>query len=203
MTLKRITPPAFQPVTLADLRLQIRADAGITEEDGMLTMLIEVAAQECEHRLGRAIMPATWERVLDDFPQVELELGLPQVQSITSVTYLDTAGAAQTLSPATYYLDADSDGGRGWVLPAAGYTWPETAEAANAVRARFVSGYAAASASESAQRAAVPASVRQWILLRAATLYKYREEVAAGFSVVVAVPGFADRLLDAEKVWSA
>ncbi len=203
MSLKRITAPAFRPVTLAELRLQVRADDSITIEDGMLTMLIDVATQEAEHELGRAIMPATWERVWDAFPEAGFELGMPIVQSVVSVTYLDEAGAQQTLAGAAYYLDADSDGQRGWLLPAAGYTWPTTIDAANTVRARFMAGYAPATASEADQRAAVPATVRQWILLRAATLYKFREEVSAGMNVSGIPDRFTARLLDPHKVWSA
>jgi uncharacterized phiE125 gp8 family phage protein len=190
MTLKLITAPATEPVTLAEAKAQCRVDA--SDEDALITALIAAARQEAEHALGRALITQTWERVIDAFPEAEIELGMPPVASIVSVSYVDTAGNTQSLSAAAYLLDGDRE--PGWLLPAAGYTWPSTLDTANAVRVRFTAGYGNA--------AAVPQAIKTWLLMRIATLYKFRESSVLGVSVTE-VPGrYTDRLLDPYRVWA-
>lgn len=190
MTLKLITAPATEPVTLAEAKAQCRVDGA--DEDALITALIVAARQEAEHALGRALITQTWERVVDAFPQAELELGMPPVQSITSITYVDQAGSTQTLAGAAYVLDADST--PAFVLPAVTYSWPDTLDTANAVRVRFVAGYGNA--------AAVPQAIKTWVLMRVATLYKFREEAAVGVSVTEVPSRHLDRLLDPYRVWA-
>lgn len=193
MTLKLITAPATEPVTLAEAKLHCRIDSDITDDDDLIEdVLIPAARAQCEHLLNRALITQTWERVIDAFPEVEIELGMPPVASITSVTYIDSTGTPTVLDSAAYTLDDDNL--PGWCLPAYSYTWPTTYETANAVRVRFVAGYGGA--------AQVPQAIRSWLLLRVATLYKFREEIQAGVSIA-ALPGtFTDRLLDRYRVWS-
>ena len=76
----------------------------------------------------------------DAFPDAEIELLKPPVTSVNSVTYVDAAGATQTLPGASYSLDAATF--PGWLLPAYGTEWPETRDRANAVTIRFTTGYA-------------------------------------------------------------
>ncbi len=190
MTLKLITAPATEPVTLAEVKAHLRCG---DDEDALIGVLIQAAREHAEHLLGRALITQTWERVIDEFPPVEIELGMPPVVSLTQITYVDTAGAEQTLSGALYTLDADRL--PGWALPAVDTEWPDTLDTANAVRVRFTCGYGAASA--------VPAAVKSWILLRIGTLYKMREEVVVGVSVADIPGGFVDRLLDPYRTWGA
>ncbi len=190
MTLKLITAPASEPVTLAEAKVHLRCG---DEEDALLGVLIQAAREQAEHQLGRALITQTWERVIDAFPAAEIELGLPPVTSITLITYVDLAGATQTLDANLYTLDTGVD--PGWALPAAGTTWPGTLDTASAVRVRFTCGYGEA--------AAVPAAVKSWILLRIGTLYKLREEFVTGKSLAEIPGGYVDRLLDPYRMWSA
>ena len=190
MTLKLITAPGEEPVSLVEAKLQLRVEHSV--DDDLITGLIQAAREQAEHQTGRALITQTWERVLDAFPCVEIEIGLPPVASIVSVTYIDTAGVATVLDSAAYSLDADTP--HGWLLPAEGYAWPSTLDTANAVRVRFTTGYGAA--------AAVPAGLKAWIKLRVGTLYSQREEVAAGVSLSSLPGSYADRLLDPYRVWS-
>lgn len=192
MTLQLITAPAVEPVLLAAAKLHLRVDH--TADDDLITALITAAREGAEHMTGRALITQTWERVLDAFPPGGVDLGKPPVASITSITYIDAAGAEQVLDPADYTLDATTPSG--WVLPSQALdVWPNTDDVANAVRVRFVAGYGA-------DGAAVPAVIRQWMLVRIGTLYKMREEMVAGVSLT-ALPGqYVDRLLDPYRVWS-
>lgn len=190
MTLKLITAPATEPVTLAEAKVHLRCGDG---EDALLGVLIQAAREHAEHQIGRALITQTWERVIDAFPAAEIELGMPPVSSVAQITYTDTAGTEQTMSAADYSLDADT--APGWVLPAVNTEWPDTLDTASAVRVRFVCGYGAASA--------VPAAIKSWMLLRIGTLYKLREEVVTGKSLAEIPGGYVDRLLDPYRVWGA
>jgi uncharacterized phiE125 gp8 family phage protein len=190
MSLTLITAPASEPVTITEAKLHLRVDG--TDDDTLITALIQAAREQAEHQVGRALITQTWERVLDAFPPAEIELGMPPVIGISSVTYIDTAAASQVMDSADYTLDADRL--PGWLLPAYGEDWPNTLDTTNAVRVRFVAGYGAA--------ADVPAGIRSWILLRIGTLYKHREEISAGVSVAELPSGYVDRLLDPYRVWA-
>jgi uncharacterized phiE125 gp8 family phage protein len=186
MTLKLITAPAIEPVTLAEAKVQCRVDTDLTAEDDLLSALISTAREMAEHEIGRALINQTWERVLDAFPAAEIELGMPPVSSIVSVTYIDAAGDSQTLASAAYTLEPDLL--PGWLLPAEGYEWPDTLDTANAVRVRFVAGYG-----DSAPN--VPAAVKSWILLTVADLYPNGDKMTPDQRAAIA------RLLDRFRVW--
>mgnify|MGYP000340760905 CR=1 FL=1 len=191
MTLLRITAPTVEPVTTAEAKLHLRVTH--STDDDLIDALIAAAREQCEHLTGRALVTQTWERVLDAFPAVEIELGRPPVIAITSVTYTDAAGDSQILDSADYSLDNVTE--PGYLLPAEGVIWPTTLDTANAVRVRFTCGYGATADS-------VPAALRAWIKLRLATLYKHREEIVAGISVADLPNGYTDRLIDRYRLWS-
>lgn len=192
MALTLITPPAAEPISLAEARAQCRIAADDTAEDSLLAVYIQAARETAEHELGRALISQTWELTLDAFPAGEIKLGKPRVSAITSVQYIDAAGALQTMPSSDYVLDAATE--PGWLLPADGITWPDTDDVVNAVVVRFVAGYGATSAS-------VPAGVRQWLLLTVGALYAQREAIDATGRVAALPSRFVDRLLDPERVY--
>jgi uncharacterized phiE125 gp8 family phage protein len=187
MALKLITAPAEEPVTLAEAKLHLRVDH--TADDALITALIAAAREFAEHQTERAFVTQTWELALDAFPADVFKLPRAPLASVTSIKYDDAAGAEQTLSAAAYYVDTHSVPGE--IVPAYGTSWPDALAAANAVRVRYVAGYGGA--------AAVPAGIKQWMLVRIGSLYQRREEVAAGG--VQPLP-WVDRLLDPYRVWS-
>lgn len=99
------------------------------------------------------------------------EIWLPRapLQTVDSITYVDGAGAVQTLAPSAYLVDAISEPAR--ITPAPDTTWPSTQARANAVTVTFTAGYGTTGA-------AVPVGIQHWILLMTATLYENRELVA-------------------------
>jgi uncharacterized phiE125 gp8 family phage protein len=192
MALKLITAPAIEPVTLAEARAQCRVDAADTSEDALLLVYIQAARETAEHQLGRVLITQTWEQTLDEFPAGEIKLGQAQALDITSVKHIDPAGTLQTLDPGAYVLDSATS--PGWLIPATGYSWPATGDVVNAVRVQFTAGYGPTAA-------AVPAGVRNWLLLTVAALYALRESVDATGRVAALPERFVDRLLDAERVY--
>jgi uncharacterized phiE125 gp8 family phage protein len=87
MSLKPITAPAEEPVTLVEAKAQCKVDH--SADDALLAIFIQSAREAAEHITGRAFITQTWELVLDAFPAAEIQLSKPKIQSITSVKYLD------------------------------------------------------------------------------------------------------------------
>lgn len=191
MPLKLITGPTVEPVSVAEAKAHLRVEH--SDDDALIGALITAARQSAEHELGRALITQTHELVLDAFPVAEIDLQLPDVQSITSVKYIAADTATEvTLASTDYSLDADST--PCWLLPA--YTvgdWPATLDTTNAVRIRFVAGFGAAGTD-------VPAAIRQWILLGIGTMYAQREAVAVGSALAELPRGYVGALLDPWRV---
>lgn len=183
MPLILVSGPAGEPVTSAEVKASARIDG--TEFDAEIALLIPAVRQDAEHRLGRRLITQTVELVLDAFPAAEIDLRFPDVQSITSVKYLDAAGVEQTLAGTDYSLvDQGAEVSPTWLLPANDTSWPSTLDAANAVRVRFVVGFG-----DTADD--VPAAIRQWIICHCvASLNR------------CALPEYVDRLLDRDRLWS-
>ena len=191
MALKLITAATGLAVTLIEAKAHLRVDGA--NEDTLITALIGAATQAAEQLTGRALMAQTWEVTLDAFPSAVSLTRVP-VQSITSLTYADSAGTATVLSNTLYALDNADDFGWAYVVPVYAGVWPATRGEINAVRVRYVAGYADA--------ASVPESIKAWIKLQVGAMYENRESEVIEKGAAITL-GFADRLLDRYKVWSA
>lgn len=139
MTYKVTTAVAVEPLLLAEARLHIKADG--TTEDALITAWITAARELAEHHTGCALAPQTLEMALDSFPDA-IDLDMPPVASVTSLKYTDLAGVEQTVGAASYVLSLYGAARR--ITPAFGFVWPATQDTANAVRVRYVTGYAVA-----------------------------------------------------------
>lgn len=207
MPLIQTTPPASEPVLLADAKNHLRVDADLTADDTLITLLISAARRYAEMYTGRSFITQGWQLVLDSFPGPSL-IGVPygvpyslpghaillergNVQSITSVKYTAMDGSTQIMPPATY--TADLSGAPARVTPIFGQIWPIPLPQIGAVQVNYTAGYGPAATD-------VPEGIRQWILLRLSTLYNNREEVAVLPRGKVEPLPFVDGLLDPYRV---
>lgn len=183
MSLRLITPPTVEPVSLAEAKLSARVTHA--DEDAWFSEIaIPSAREEVEHQLGRALIHQTWELTLDAFPAEFIRLDYPPLASVTVLQYVDPDGNLQTWPTPKYYVDTSIEPGQ--VLPAYGQEWPETRDQANAMILRYVAGYGA-------DAAAVPAAIRNWMLVTIGTAYKVKES----YDVKAVVKHqFVDGLLD-------
>lgn len=184
--LTQLSPPAAEPLTLADAKLHLRVDADITEDDGLIAALIVTARQQAEHRTGRALVTQQWRLGLDRFADDSLDLPLPKLQSVQSVTYLDSNGNRQTLANTEYDVITDELVGR--LIPAFGKTWPDCRIRPGSVQVSYTCGYGAASD--------VPQSIKAWMLLAIGAWYENREALTAGQPVAELPRCFWEGLLD-------
>lgn len=181
---KLITAPT-SPVTLDEAKQHLRVDTMSSPgpDDDLIASIIDAAVAYVDGPSGvlrQSVLPTTWEVAYDAFPEAEIELPLPYVQSVSSVKYTDTAGVEQTVSSSDY--EVDTYGSNGWVVPVEGFSWPATMETINAVKVRWVSGLDEC-----------PSEVRAAILLMIGHLYDNRGSVPAD------VPPAVDALLHRRK----
>lgn len=160
--LNQSTAPTAEPVTLEEAKAQchVTHDA----EDVRIEHLIRTAREEVETYTGRQCMTATWDLYLDRWPVGRKPILLPKnpVQSVTSITYTDTAGASQTWSTDNYGTDLFSEPAR-IILKEAGQ-YPELDNEPNAIRVRFVAGYTTTTLVPAKVKAAILLNVeRQWM----------------------------------------
>ena len=141
MSVVVVTPPGAEPIALAEAKLQIRVETSQTAEDGLIRSYIRAARNQVESLANRALVTQTLDLVLDDFPAGSIPIPLPRspLQSITSITYVDTDGTSQTLSSSLYTVDTGSTPGR--VFPIFNELWPGTRGDRNAVTVRYVAGW--------------------------------------------------------------
>lgn len=169
MSLALVTAPAGEPLQLTDVKVHMRVDG--TADDVLISGLITSARQKFDGKdawFGRALLTQTWDLFLDAFPS-EISVPLPPLQSVTTITYIDTAGTPIVLAGTEYTVDNKSEPGR--IVPAYGKSWPVSRDSTpNAVTVRFVGGYGNASA--------VPEEIKTWLKQAVAHLYLRREAPA-------------------------
>ncbi len=204
MPMQLITPPAAEPVSLAEAKLHLRVD--FDEEDALIQALISAARQAAEMLTQRQLVTARWRMVLDSFPGSGL-MGVPAgqtftlpahailipkspLQSVVEICYLDMAGVSQVMPSDHYTVDKACEPGR--ITPVFGQIWPIALPQIGAVSVIFDAGYGSA--------ADVPEGLKSWIKLRLGSLYAHREEVASMARGRIDPLPFVDGLLDPYKV---
>lgn len=166
MGLRQTTPPAVEPISLADMKLHLRVDAD--DDDSLISALISAAREYAEVFTRRQIITATWMWTFDKFAD-ELIVPRAPLQSVTSVKYIDTAGVQQTLSADVYDVHSADTPGR--VTLAYAQSWPDARAQTNAIEIVFVAGYGDAAGSPRR----IPDSLIAALKLLAGDFYEHRE----------------------------
>ena len=162
MPVRVITPPASEPVTLAEAKAHLRLETAL--DDAQVSAAIAAARQWVEGYCWRGLVTQTLELVLEEFPEDdEFELPRGNLASITSVKYLDTLGVEQTWAADQW--ETDTAAVPGFLRPAYGVSWPVTRDTWNAIVVRYVVGWAGAD---------VPGPIKSAILLLVSHLYEQR-----------------------------
>lgn len=99
-----VTPPADEPVSVAELKSQLEIAASDTAHDTPLAAFITAARQKWERDTQRYEISRTMKIEMDSFCEFIFP-HLP-ITAITSITYYDTGNSQQTLSTDIYELDS-------------------------------------------------------------------------------------------------
>jgi len=136
MLVNVVTPPASEPISLAELKGHLRVLHDT--EDVYLDTLIAAARMHLEETSGAAIATRTLDGFLSGFPRGGIVLPQPPLQSVVSIKYRDHDGATQTLAPERYHVETVQRPGRIHLLSG---NWPSTQVHPHAVEVRFVAGF--------------------------------------------------------------
>lgn len=185
MAFKLTTAPASEPVTLQEAKDHLRIDD--TNEDALISELIKAAREYAESAINRPLITQTWTYYADCFESV-IELK-PNLQSVSTVKYIDTDGTQQTLA-ATEYAISTSDI-VGTLFEDYDKTWPSIRSIKNAIEVEFIAGYGLA--------ADVPASIKSAMLLLIGHWFVNREAVIVGVNATN-TPMAVDLLLGPYRV---
>lgn len=170
-----ITAPGAEPVTLAEAKDHLRLDHAL--DDTKVNALITAARQYIEEQCWRGLVTQTWELVGSTFPDdaclpAERQgflLPMGNLVSVASLKYIDQNGVEQTMTPGDYTVDAVSVPGR--LRLAYGKSWPSYRYQWDAVRIRYVVGWAVD---------AVPQPIKQALQLLVAQMYENRTPEVTG-----------------------
>ncbi len=189
--LERIAGPDIEPVTLAELKTNIRAFDSTTGDDDLLSALIVTAREWVEDFTGRALIDQEWRLTIDQrgyLAAYDCVSGSGQIISqysgvfqfsadrsiylrkspalaITSFVSVDSAGVETAIAAGTYELrGTDSKWPR--ITPLSGATWIN-----GTFRIVFRTGYADRTGSPQDDASAVPNRFKQAIMLYAGALY--------------------------------
>jgi uncharacterized phiE125 gp8 family phage protein len=136
--IERLSQPAVEPLSLADVKGHGHIDAG--DEDGFYSRAIRAARQLIEgpNGAGLALVASQWRLRLDAMP-AEIWIPMGPVIAIDTVAYRDHAGVLQTLDPAAYQWRQGQFEAR--IKPAHGLSWPAVRSQYDAVQVTFIAGF--------------------------------------------------------------
>lgn len=103
--LRLVTPPAAEPVTLAQAKAFLRIEH--SGDDTAIAAAITTARQFAENYLRMALLAQTWDYIVANPCDVHLDLPKGPASGITSITLTNEAGGSSTMSAANYRLSVD------------------------------------------------------------------------------------------------
>ncbi len=127
-----ISAPASEPLTLTEAKAQLRIEQSNTDDDTLLSDLIEVVREQFESETGRALVVRDVTAVCDEWPDNDtLSLPIYPALGVSYVRYIDTDGVTQTINASDYSVDTIGQSPRIMLTDDAAI--PETGNYPNAV----------------------------------------------------------------------
>jgi uncharacterized phiE125 gp8 family phage protein len=135
--LRVATEPVAEPLHLTEVKNHLRVTSD--DDDILIAGLLTTARQYCETMQGKSYIARTYEMAFDGgFPTVIYPL-FPPIVSVSSITYVDTDGATQTLDASYYTVDVYASPPR--IYEAYLKTWPSgVRDVQNAVKVTYIAG---------------------------------------------------------------
>lgn len=184
MTSFLLAGPAQEPVSLGEAKAFLRIDDHA--EDELITTLIGAARLHVEAVSGRVLLAQSWRLLLDAWPENRIvKLPIGPLVSVTAINAVDGNGASHALGLGQFGRGHDSI-----MVPRTVYGMPLLQER-QGIEIDFVAGFGE-------EPEAVPADLRQALLVLVAYWYEHRDAVIVAGSGSVVPSGF-DRLVAAHK----
>ena len=164
--LELLEAPAVTPVSLAEVRRQLRIEH--EDDDLLLVRLINVATAYTDvmGALGHAMISQKWGQWVTNTPEQSVKLTLGPVISVDAVKYYDTDGNLQTDTLSNYEIYGTQFAKT--IGPKEGFNWPVAEDRSDAIRIEYTIGYGT-SASD------VPDTLRHAMMMLIGHWYENRE----------------------------
>jgi uncharacterized phiE125 gp8 family phage protein len=163
-----VTPPAGEPVTLAEAKAHLRITHN--DEDALLGALVTAARRVTEARTGLRLMAQAWSVFRDGWPvEGAIEIPLAPVLSLDELAVFGEDDQKAVIDPSHYTVDFASRPAR--LVPRGGRQWPRPGRRLNGIGIRLTAGFGTSAQS-------VPQPLRQAILMLVAHYYAQRGEEA-------------------------
>lgn len=189
MTAALITPPAIEPVMLADVKAYLRLDAD--DEDEFLTAAIAAARVHVETLTRRMLIEQSWRVYLDNWPRTRVvTIPVAPLIAVEGVIIYDRSGEPTTVSPDDYHVDTVSVPGR---LKLYGIV-PLAERTINGIEIDVTAGYGASSVD-------VPSPLRRAMMMLVAHWFEHRGVVGHDGIADVSPQGF-DALIAPYRILS-
>lgn len=150
-----ITPPAQEPVSLAEVKLALRVDSNT--DDSHIQNLIKAARVMAEEYLRRALITQTWQLQYDLYAPSMVNLPRGPIQEISFVKVISNDWTETIISESAYYLNAGKE-----VLVF------DAAPMGQIVQIQYVTGFG--------EPSNVPEPIRQGIITHVIGMYQNRME---------------------------
>jgi uncharacterized phiE125 gp8 family phage protein len=176
MSLVLTTPPASEPVSLAEAKLYLRVDDAA--DDDLISKLIVAARKHAEASCGIAMIAQGWSVYFDGWPGRSVALPLRPLIAVEDVWVYGEDDIAAAVDPAHYFVDAAAHPPR--LVLRDNRIWPRPGRPANGVEIALTAGYGADAED-------VPQGLRSAILRLVAHWYENRgdERIPLGFELLL------------------
>lgn len=165
MTYARLSPPAAEPLTLAEVKAHLRIDGA--EEDALLASLIRAAREHLERETGLCLILQRWRLYLDHWPKDGvIRLAKCPVQAIQNVTVYDGEGAALDVSLEDHLLDGEGRPARLWLKNP-----PSPGRAVNGIEIDFSAGFGEAGTD-------VPDTLKRAVSIHVGHMFAFRGAIS-------------------------
>lgn len=168
LTPELVTKPSVEPLSLLEAKKQLEVSESDSSHDDHVMRLITSAREQFEHDTDSVLCYQTW-RVKTDKLIDKMVLPKRPIQSITSITYFDSANTSQTLSTAIYQLDTPKRQLRLAYLQ----DWPQAVDRWDAWTITYRLGY-------SVDGRSVPSIAKQAMLLLVGHYFENRDMLLSG-----------------------